>query len=245
MALEIGEVLDLVDETPTVKIIRVVVPNKKFYDYKPGQFFNFYLAENPQSTNPNDYRLARPYSVVSSPTNKNFLEVAFRIAGNFTGRLAKLNPGDKVGVNGPFGAFIFNENTDKDVVMLAGGIGITPFVSTLRYATDKQLGNKFTLFYSNRFANEVTMHSELLKLQNENKNINCVFTITREITAGFEHGRIDKTFLKKYAGNLSEKVFYICGAHDFILAMAELLLKLGVDKSKIKKEDFGFVKKTN
>ena len=242
MALEIGEVLELVDETPTVKIISIAMRNKKFYDYKPGQFFNLYLSDNSNSENPADYKLARPYSVISSPTNKMYLEVAFKVAGVFTGRLANLKKGDKVGVNGPFGAFTFDE-AGKDIVMLAGGIGITPFISTLRYATDKRLENKFTLLYSSRFANEVTMRNELLRLQNENNNIKCIFTITREVAAGFEHGRIDEAFLKKYAGNLLEKTFYICGAHDFILAMAELLAKLGIDKKKIKKEDFGFIKK--
>src|SRR3989344_2990898 len=242
MAPEMGEVMDLVDETPTTKIIRIIAPNKKFYDYKPGQFFNLCLAEDSSSTNPADYKLVRADSVISSPNNKNYLEVAFKVVGNFTGRLAKLNAGDRIGINGPFGVFTLDE-ADKDVVMLAGGIGITPFISSLRYATEKNLPNKFTLFYSNRFANEVTMRAELLELQSKNKNIACIFTITREVAAGFEHGRIDEAFLKKYAGNLLEKTFYICGAHDFILAMAELLAKLGIDKKKIKKEDFGFIKK--
>ena len=241
MALEIGEVLDLIDETPTVKIIKIIAPSEKSYDYEPGQFFNLYLAEDSKSENPADYKLARPYSVISSPANKTYLEIAFRVAGNFTQKLAKLNAGDRIGINGPFGVFTLDEN-DKDVVMLAGGIGITPFVSMLRYATEKNLPNRFLLLYSNRLASDISLRPELLELEKQSKNVKCVFTITRETAAGFEHGRIDESFLKKYSALGPEKTYYVCGSHNFITGIIELLEKLGVDRKKIKKEDFGFIK---
>jgi ferredoxin-NADP reductase len=240
MGIEISEVISNEQNTPSVWVMRIKTP-PSLKTFKAGQFANFYLyPEGSDANNISNYIYARPFSFASAPNN-NYVEIGYKIAGVFTQRLKTLKPKDKLGVKGPYGVFTFNESTDSDVVILAAGIGIAPFMSTLRYATEKNLLNYFTLFYSNKTKDEVAYFKELEKLKTENPNIKIFYTLTREQASSFDSGRINADYLNAslVRGQFATSVFYICGGHEFIGAMTKLLSELGVDAKRIKKEDFG------
>ncbi len=240
MGIEISEVISNEQNTPSVWVMRIKTP-PSLKTFKAGQFANFYLCpEGSDMNNISNYIYARPFSFASAPES-GYIEIGYKIAGAFTQRLKTLKSKDKLGVKGPYGVFTFDENADKDIVIFAAGIGIAPFMSTLRYATEKNLPNYFTLFYSNKTKDEVAYFKELEKLKTENPNIKIFCTLTREEAAGFDHGRINLEYLQTsiVRGQFATSVFYICGGHEFIGAMVTMLLAAGVDAKRIKKEDFG------
>ena len=123
-------------ETPTVKSIKL---EKNNFEYKPGQHARIeFNIDDPENGN------ARPLSIASSPT-ENFLLFSTKISRTlFKQKIGSLKVGDKIKIKGPMGVFVLDENA-KNIVILGGGIGITPFRDMIKYATDKKLPVKLTL----------------------------------------------------------------------------------------------------
>lgn len=207
-------------------------------DFKPGQFVNLYIQREGETL------LARPYSIASSPTNKEYLELTIKIieGGRFTSRVASLNEGDIVKIGGPFGkSFFFDEEKMKDVVLIGGGTGVTPFISIIRYAADKNLGNKITYFYSARTMDSLLYRKELEEIALKHKNIKVVFTCTREESPEWkgERGRINIDMIKRYVDLDSNKYFMLCGPPEMIKSLVEQLKSAGIKEEKIIHESWG------
>lgn len=234
MKTQTCEIKEVILEAPDIKTLRMVPvaeePEKKFV-FTPGQFYVVYRLENGKP------KESRSYSVSSSPGDH--LDVTYKLKGSFTHALWEMKVGDKLAVGGPWGHFVVGEA--KDVVLLAGGIGITPFMSMLREAAATNSSTKFTLFYSNRTKEEIAFLEELKRLEKLNQNIKVVFTLTRETPADWagELGRINETMLKKHLDTLEGKTFFACGPNELVEAMVSLLSALDVPKEKIKFEKFG------
>ncbi|MBI2597677.1 MAG: FAD-dependent oxidoreductase [Candidatus Diapherotrites archaeon] len=160
---------------------------------------------------------------------------------DFSKKIASLKEGDKVKIQGPFGKFVLEEN-QKNVVMLSGGIGITPLRSMIQYATDKNLPIKIWLFYSNKKPDDISFLEELNALAETNKNFKIIHTITRPEESkqkwGGHIGRIDKELISKNVLNLEKNVFYICGPPSMVSALEELVQSMNIPKEKIRKELF-------
>jgi ferredoxin-NADP reductase len=185
----------------------------------------------------------RPFSFASSMLHTESLQFGFRVAGKFTDEMAKLVKGDSVFVRGPYGAFIYDEKKHTDTVFLAAGIGITPFLSSIRSASEKSLANKMTLIYSNNFANEIPFADDLRELERMNKNFSAYYLVTKgEVDAKakeFIQGRISKSVLSNVLGaDLARKTFFICGPEQFTIATIGYLKELGVHEKQIKTEGF-------
>lgn len=183
---------------------------------------------------------SRPFSICSSPTNKNYLQFAIKIEGEFTKKLATLKQGDTIGVSLPHGFFTFNEDRMEETVFLAGGIGITPFMSALRYVSERKLQNKITVLYSNSTKESIIFFEELKQIQEENKNIKIIFTITNDIPYDWinEQGRINDRMIKKYCTPFEERYFSLCGPLGFMESILILLKQNGVQGGYIDMERF-------
>ncbi len=144
----------VVGEAPGVKSFYFDYDRTKLH-YNASQFF--YLDVGLE----NDSHLYRPFSIASSPT-ENFLLFTMRMdrQSDFKTTLDSKKPGDKATVIGPMGRFFLPEDESKNVVMIGRGIGITPFRSMVKYATDTHLSNRITLLYENRSAAEVVYRRE-------------------------------------------------------------------------------------
>ena len=234
-------VKEVIDETRDVKTIRIAPERGAIFDFKPGQFVN--LAVSVKEGAP---LVARPYSMSSTPTNKQHLSLTYKIVdreGSFSQLLKKLRPGDRVFITGPFGVFTLDPSKHKDVIMIAGGVGITPFHSMVSYCTEKGLANKLTLLYSNKTHEDVIFYKELMELEKRNPNFRCVCTVSREDgSEGWTgmRGRFDAEAIKSHAGgSLEGKYFMICGSNAFVKAFKDLLLGMGIAKDHVLYELFG------
>lgn len=230
---------ELISPSVNELTLKTTDPRNNSIGFYPGQYaaISFYKEGRPTP--------ARCFSIVSSPDQKGQLQFAMKIGGSYTKSISGLHPGDAVNVMGPYGEFIFNPTSFGNVVFLAGGIGVTPFISMLRYATDRQLTNRITLIYSCQNQADVPFAKELIELERRNPYFNTIFVISRGDTSRFKGfnvglGRVTPTLIDNVVGNLySQTGFYICGPKSFMQGMEKILQTKHVDQGQIITEAFG------
>jgi ferredoxin-NADP reductase len=209
------------------------------FRFQPGQAIGFTLID-PQAGD--QQGKSHTFSLVSAPSESR-LTVATRMrASAFKRALKALPAGAVVKVNGPHGSMTLDDNATRPAAFLAGGIGITPFMSMLRQAAKDGLLRRMYLFYSNRRAEDAPFLEELRQLVAQNPNFTFVPTLTqpersREKWEG-ETGKIDTKLLTKYISDLSSPVFYVAGPPGMVDAMRELLNEAGVNGDAVRSEEF-------
>jgi len=209
------------------------------FNFKPGQFVNLMIQK------PGEPLMARPYSISSSPTNKEYLELTIKIleGGRFTSKVDQLKEGDEVKIGGPFGRFFFlDESKMKSLVLIGGGCGTTPFISMVRYIHDKKLPIKTTYVYSCRTPAHILFREELVQMANKNKNVKLMFTCTREWPSDwkFETGRISPEMLGRHI-NIDEpdQYYMICGPTEMANSTVQMLKGMGIADEFIISESWG------
>jgi ferredoxin-NADP reductase len=187
---------------------------------------------------------ARCFTIASSPAKRE-IQVAMRIAGNFTTTATRLKVGDTVKVQGPFGKFVLYENPGP-VVMMAGGIGITPFMSMLRYVADYNLNIPITLLYGNRNAVDIPFYDELLELEQRIPSLKIGFLAKNGPVGGrVRSGIIDEKYIARFtAQDYSNALYYLCGPARFMDGMQSMLENHNVDPGLILSESFTQTSKT-
>lgn len=200
--------------------------------FAAGQWVNVRLL------NPDGSEWAKAaYSLANAPASgTQRLEFGVKLAGDFTQRMAALAVGDRVEVQGPWGLFQLDPSVHSQVC-IAGGIGITPFVSMAREAA--VTGQELTIVYSTRTVEEAAYLDELKELSAIRPNITVVCTCTRGAPVGWdgEEGRITGTLLDRVVKD--DARYLLCGPDDFMKDMRALLVARGVDPKQIKQESFG------
>ena len=196
-------------------------------DYTAGQFAFFDIGgvyADPKGP-------IRHFTISSSPT-ENFIMLSTRIRDSqYKKRLSTLEEGYKVRVRGPEGQFVLHQDYSKPAVFLSGGIGVTPFRSMIKYATDKHLPIKILMFDSNRNQNNILFKKEFDDWAGINENLKIIYTISEDnkkehsssTTNGWkgEYGRIDKAMILRYMDNdaINNSMFYICGPPGMLKAI--------------------------
>jgi ferredoxin-NADP reductase len=203
---------------------------------RPGQFLTFDWLLDGQ-------KLARSYSISSSPTQTGFVEIAVKKQPE--GRVSRfLNERAAIGLTvearGPLGRFCFQENEHQKIALFAGGSGITPLISILRYIDDLCLDTKATLFYSVRTSRDIIFERELELLKQRLPNFRMVIVVTKP-DAGWKGptGRLDRELIVERLGDVSNLTFFLCGPTAFMDHVKDLLISVGVDTPRILQERFG------
>lgn len=198
---------------------------KEFY-FLAGQYIRVSVQN---LLHPDSRGLSRVFSILSSPNDKNKISVAFRDSGSgFKRTLMELPLGSLVDIQGPFGDFTLPKDVSPPLVFIAGGIGITTFLSMIRYVTEQKLTHQITLLYGNRNAESAAYLEELTVITKQNSHL--------VLKNRFE--RIDANFIQQSIKNLAEPTWYIVGPPAMVAEMRDLLLYLGISDSKIYSEDF-------
>ncbi|MDO8482613.1 MAG: FAD-dependent oxidoreductase [bacterium] len=202
----------------------------KGFACRAGQSLDVVLnAEHPEK------KMSQTFTIVSAPKVKT-ISVAMRMRKSaFKKKIGKLRVGDRVAIEGPFGSFTLYADETKPAVFIAGGIGITPFISILREIFDpfrKAKPSEITLFYSNRTKKDAAFFEELRRYAAQYKNF--VFVPIFSALSG----RISKKLLKKQIGKVKNQIFYIAGTLGFVTAMREAVLALGVQEDNIRTDEF-------
>ncbi|MCX8182367.1 MAG: FAD-dependent oxidoreductase [Candidatus Methanomethyliaceae archaeon] len=201
------------------------------FEFLPGQYLFVSVQKSGKA-------LTKPLSISSSPT-EDFLEVTKRLTGHeFSNAMTELRVGDEIYIDGPNGSFTFMGEYPK-VGMLAGGIGITPLISMIKYCTHKQVQSSIILLYGNRSEENIPFFEELNQLAKNNKNFRVIHTLSR---AGDSwkgrRGHVDSEMIKEHIPDYEERVFYVSGPPGLVKDCTQHLRSLGVNEEKIKTENF-------
>ncbi len=181
----------------------------------------------------------RSYSFSSSPT-EDTLAVTARIIpnGKMTSYLADIIPGDSLSFNGPVGKF--SMEGQKNVVLIGGGSGVTPFRSMIKYAIDKNLDAGITLIYGARNPREILFNEEFVSFL-KNLRFKMYLTVDRPDDAWkFHTGFIDAGFIKEATESIvTGRSYFLCGPPLMLSAIQKSLLSLGVPEGSIVLDAWG------
>ena len=205
-------------------------------DFTPGQYFWVELLDPPYQ---DEKGPRRHISVVTSPTEGNVLGLCTRLRDTaFKRSLAELELGDEVEVEQPKGTFLLPEDTSKEYVFIAGGIGITVFRCMLRYIADKGLPHKVTLVYSNRDRESTAFLDELQEIERALPNFRLVLTMTDDPGWDGDTRMLDAAVLGEYLGELDGYTFMIAGPPPMVESVAGALRDAGLPEEQVLPDSF-------
>jgi len=205
-----------------------------FPPFRPGQFLNLFLSVNGVAT-------SRPYSISSPPSRAGTLEITVRkMSGGFVSPFLceQVGAGDRFHCSGPAGFFFHEPLVDTDrLVFLAGGCGLTPFMSMIRHAADTHRDVEMHLLYGNRVPDDVIFGRELEQLSRDLDNLR-VDVVVSEPPEGYEGltGFLDADRIREQVGDVGDRTFFICGPHAMYDLCLASLQELGVPARRIKRE---------
>lgn len=222
---------------------------ERFKNRKPGQFASIRIYKDGAWSEPH------PFTLSSSPSDET-LRMTIKKSGEFTSSIPDIEPGTPIQCSGPYGQFCKDIATNKEVVMIAGGVGITPFLSVLRQFRETAADNEVTLFWANKtpadaFAakelEEFTRHLKLSvvhvysRVAPEGQTAAPVFTDNRPGKISHEYGRLNQAIFLRHLTS-PDASFYLCGPPAMQQTVLEELSRYGVDPGKVDKEAFVFSK---
>ncbi len=228
----------IVQETPNVRTFRLqaIGGGDLPFDYFPGQYMNLSLLIDGNRVN-------RSYTIASTPTRKATCELTVKredmgLSSRFLHDT--LREGDLLDVSAPSGRFTFTGTEADSIVLIAGGVGITPLMSILRALTDRYWKGEIYLIYCIRYEGEFIFAQELESLCKMYDNLHLCVTISRPQNSTWTgpRGRVTEELLVKTIPNLPGRLCYICGPTPMMETVTALLLKIGVPESRIKSEAF-------
>jgi phytoene dehydrogenase-like protein/ferredoxin-NADP reductase len=230
------KVSEIIEETESAKTLRMVAEEGELPYFRAGQYVNIFAEVDGVLT-------SRPYSISSAPEEPHYdLTVRSKEKGFFSSYLLDaVKPGDVLESTGPSGSFYHEPLMDTDdLVFLAGGSGITPFVSIIREVAEKGLPLRIHLLYGSRDAADIIFGEELTRLESEHANIEVDFIISEpgEDWGGL-CGFIDAETISSVLGSVEGKTFYICGPAQMYPFCEGALAALGVPGRRVRKEAYG------
>ncbi|HQV52469.1 MAG: flavodoxin reductase [Flavobacteriales bacterium] len=209
----------------THDVLRIVTEKPDGFDFVPGQATELFVDKN-------DWRKeGRPFTFTCLPNDHDleFIIKTYPEHNGVTNELLKLKVGDGLIVNDVFGDIAYK----GEGVFIAGGAGVTPFISILRDLQAKcELGSN-KLIFANRTRKDIILEGELSQLLGKN----FINILSDEEADGYAHGRITEDFIKKNHPQLNG-YFYVCGPPPMMDAVVAQLTHLNVPKSSIVMEAF-------
>lgn len=198
--------------------------------FEAGQTCDFTL---PNPLYSDEKGSARTFSITSSPAELPSITIATRLTGSAFKRSLMDGPlGTVVEVDGPYGSFTLHHKVARPALMLAGGIGITPFRSIIKDATERRLAHRLVLLYSNRNRDAAAFLDDLQGWASQNRNATIVPVFTDET------GFITPEIIRRHGPDAGEAIAYAAGPDAFVKAMRQALLAAGVDPDDIRTEEF-------
>jgi ferredoxin-NADP reductase len=224
-------VLAVVDETADIKTIRIARPEG--FEFEAGQFLTVRVRVDGK-----DY--ARCYSVSSAPDVREYLEISVKRQGLVSNALhAAVRSGATLAVRSPAGAFRYPSGDDRPILLLAGGIGITPLMSMLRHALATEPHRPVTLIYSVQTEADFAFLDEIESAARRHPQLRVQLAASRRSSKPWVYpGRIDEALLRAAAPAAAQSIAFICGPTAMIDSMKALLAQLGVPPAHVRHEIF-------
>ncbi|MBS3780421.1 MAG: hypothetical protein KGY41_08505, partial [Desulfovermiculus sp.] len=198
--------------------------------YFPGQFAFVTLQSDNISSE------EHPFTIASSPSRPGTLQFIIRNSGDWTSHIPEVQPGDHLFLDGPYGLFTHLRcASSREIIMIAGGIGITPMLSMLRYMADTKDSRRVTLLWSNKTQKHVIYPKEMDTLQSSLPGLQLVHIFT----AQGAKKRLDQARLAQLLSGCSlESAIFVCGPPQMMTSIHTFLQGMGYPRRQIFMERF-------
>lgn len=235
------KLVDKIDQANGTKSF--IFETSKDISWLPGQYYYFTVLT---LTHPDPKGATRHFTIHLSPTEGKRIGFTTRMRSEsgYKQSLDAIKIGTEFDGEGPEGTYILDENENPPAggehVLLAGGIGITPFRAFIKYNVDKGLKDiKIHLIYANSKPAEIAFRRELEDWAKVADNIQVSFTVSEPDKSwkGLV-GRIDEAMVKKLTSNFKDPTYWLCGPPGMVGAMNELMAKMNIPSSKVRSEKF-------
>jgi ring-1,2-phenylacetyl-CoA epoxidase subunit PaaE len=233
-------VTEVTEETHDVKTFHLEWPSGTDFIFKTGQFITIYFAD--------DTKVKRAYSLSSCQFDRGYFEITVKKMGFFGTKLWEtVKVGTKLMVIPPTGNFTLPSDTGKDLILIAGGSGVTPYRGFVRHCNEERPETKVTILYSVRVPEDTIFRKEFEQLELANPNFKFKVTCTRATpeqgyTGKWEghRGRINAEWIKEQVRHLPSTVFYACGPTELVKATEQLVVEeMGIPKEQMRTEKWG------
>jgi len=233
--LRVARVFDETDDIRTFRFVHAKSETLPF-DYRAGQYLNLTLSID-------DKRVLRSYTISSSPTRVGYCEISVKrepkgVASQWLHE--HLVEGALVRVGAPAGKFVFDPAEAKSVVLIAGGVGITPIMAIVRNLTDRSWDGAMHLLYCAKTEADLAFRDELALLGRRFPNLHVAMTLSREDGDRWTgaRGRLSRELFLGVGGVLARSPIYLCGPDDMMAATKQLLADLDIPAHQIRTEAF-------
>lgn len=196
--------------------------------FKAGQYFEWTLAH----PNPDSRGVRRYFTIASSPSEDFIMLVSkfYEMPSTYKQALHKMEPGQNIVISQLQGEFTLPDDKNKKLVFIAGGIGITPFRSMVKYLIDKDEKRDMVLLYSNKTQADIVFKDIL----DEGKKVGLRTVYVNTDKDGF----IDEKLIRKEVPDFASRMFYVSGPEPMVEAFGKMLRGMGLDKTNIKRDFF-------
>jgi ferredoxin-NADP reductase/Na+-translocating ferredoxin:NAD+ oxidoreductase RnfD subunit len=218
----------------------------KTLSFRPGQYLEWTLAHAKPDTRGN----RRYFTIASSPTEKEIILGAkfYTPSSSFKKTMLGMEPGDTIVAGQLAGDFTMPHDPRQKLAFIAGGIGITPFRSMVKYLVDTDERRNVVLLYSNRTAAEIA-YQDVFDEAAQKIGMKTIYTTTAEGTlekeslyGAYHHGRITADLIRQEIPDYLERMFYVSGTRAMTTAFQKTLVEMNVPRTHIKIDFFpGFV----
>ena len=196
------------------------------FSYKAGQYVQIGV---PTLLHPDSKGASRVFSIVSSPLEKEKLSVAFRDTGSgFKRTLKELPLGAPAKIEGPHGFFTLPQNPPLPLIFMAGGIGVTPYVSMIRCSAENGSAFPMKLLYANKNKESAAYLEELQDISNRHEH----FTLKNKF------GKVNEGFIRQHVKDVREYIWHISGPPAMVDYVRNTLFLSGVDYGRVHFEEF-------
>lgn len=204
--------------------------------FKPGQYIFLTL---PKLNYTDERGPKRQFSINNDPSLKNQIIITTRLSeSGFKKTLNELPVGAEVELGPVAGAFTLPDDISRPLVLIAGGVGITPFMSMLSHIVKMKLPYKITLIYSNRNQASTAFLDEIRNFPFSIFHFQLILTMTEDPTWTGEKRKVDAQFIKEYFQNVNENLYFVVGPPAMVDAVQRSLFEADVLPENIKIENF-------
>lgn len=226
---ELVEIKDIIEETPDIRTFRLQFKDpdtQKAFSFKAGQFAEYSVFGEGECT----------FCIASSPTRPEYLECSFKMTGKVTKAMSKLNVGDTMGLRGPYGNhFPVEEMKGKNVVFIAGGIGLAPVRCIIWNVLDlRDQFKDISIIYGARTVADLVYKNELEDWK-KMPDVKTIVTVDPGGETSDWNGEVGfvPTVVEKVSPNAENTVAIICGPPIMIKFTLPVLQKLGFKDENI------------
>lgn len=235
----IATVEEIEDMTDVIKRLKLKLPEGEEISFKPGQFIQLMAPIYAG----NDEEVYRAYSIASSAADKTHIElfIGYVPGGKATTYVHQhLKVGDTVRINGPYGHFYYQDDNDREMILVAVGTGIAPILSILNHMKEENIQRKATFYFGAKTPSDLLLvdyFKELEETLYDFKFIPTLSRVTEEHNWKGECGRVNDA-LDKYLMDANHKEAYLCGNPPMIQSVMSSLKGKGLEEQLIYFDEF-------